>query len=60
MIISIEDYMHDADCPELCNNANFTIISGGASDELDAEEYSEYLAYGDNDPWEDYMDLKFL
>ena len=46
MIISIEDYMHDADCPELCNNANFTIISGGASDELDAEEYSYYLAYG--------------
>ena len=46
MIISIEDYMNDADCPELCNNANFTIISEGAGAELDAEEYSEYLAYG--------------
>ena len=47
MIISTEDFMNDADCPELCNNANFTIISEGASDELDAEEYSYYLAYGD-------------
>ena len=46
MTISIEDYMHDANCPELCNNANFTIISEGAGAELDAEEYSEYLAYG--------------
>ena len=47
MIISIEDFMNDADCPELCNNANFTIISEGAGDDdMDAETYSYYLAYG--------------
>ena len=45
-IISFEDYMNDKDCPELCNNDSFTLLSP-KDVELDAEAFSYYLAYGD-------------
>ena len=61
MTLTISELLEDIDCPELCNNDAFTLLCErkGAA-ELDAEEYSYYLAYGNDDPWEDYMDLKFL
>ena len=46
MILTLDELLEDIDCPELCNNANFTIISGGADADMDAETYSNYLAYG--------------
>ena len=47
MILTLDELFEDIDCPELCNNDSFTIISGGASaDDMDAETYANYLAYG--------------
>ena len=52
MILTINEYLKDADCPELCNNDSFTLISPSAElvchqDAMDAETYSYFLAYGD-------------
>ena len=59
--LTISDLINDIESPELCNNdAFFTLIPRKDAEELNDEDYSYYLAYGDDDPWEDYMDLKFL
>ena len=47
MILTLDELLEDIDCPELCNNSSFTIISsGGAGADMDAETYANYLAYG--------------
>ena len=45
--LTIEQYLDDADCPELCNNANFTIIRPKDVNDYTPEEYSTYLAYNE-------------
>ena len=47
MILTIDQLLEDIDCPELCNNDSFTLISEGeGANMMDAEVYSNYLAYG--------------
>ena len=47
MILTIDQLLEDIDCPELCNNSSFTLISeGSGANMMDAETYSNYLAYG--------------
>ena len=48
MILTIEEYLNDADCPELCNMSNFTLIPPKDA-ELTPEQYSYFLAYGDTE-----------
>jgi hypothetical protein len=45
MILTIDQFLEDIDCPELCNNDAFTLIDKDATP--DAETYAYYLAYGD-------------
>ena len=47
------DYLADQDCPELCNNDAFTFIEHKDAD-MDAEDYSWYLAY--DDQWDNFAD----
>ena len=46
-ILTTEQYLADADSPELCNNANFTLIPPKDANDLSPEEYSTYLAYNE-------------
>lgn len=52
-IIQMSDYLADKDCPELCNNDAFTFIDITDAD-MDAEEYSWYLAYDED--WNNFED----
>jgi hypothetical protein len=45
MILTFEEYLNDADCPELCNNDSFTLLSP-KEPTLNAEDYAYFLAYG--------------
>lgn len=48
MILTIDQLLDDIDCPELCDNDAFTLISEGARvKHMNAETYAYYLAYGD-------------
>jgi hypothetical protein len=47
MILTLNEFDNDRDCPELYNAFNATPIDSPPVDEMDAHTYSLYLAYGD-------------
>ena len=47
MILTTDELLADIDCPELCDNDAFTLISEGAGvSHMNAETYAYFLAYG--------------
>lgn len=55
--MTIDDYIADADCPELVDNANFTIIDEQGAEDDEWEDILEASMYDQYDTgWDDFAD----